>query len=216
MLTEGTTRYIDAVQFGEKLAGPLIHINAILRFCTNPKYQDSLTKTFRIRIVPNPPASIDMPTQFDNWTKTEVAAFLHRSYMSIWPYGDPEGAIDHLSGIIMDNIGKSRISGPHCECLLMQHHHSEAGGEPIMASYIGASKPSCLQCGLFLDAYNETVPNGPLFFIRSRANHTYPSVVPFIDAVMDASIVEKMRVKLNKLIATIVDVQMQKIGAARW
>ncbi|KAK7689587.1 hypothetical protein QCA50_007379 [Cerrena zonata] len=213
----GTTRYLDIIQFGEKLAAPLIHIDRVLYFCRTPKYQDSLTKPFRIRIPSNPPTPVDVPTRFDTLTKAEIAAFLRSSYMTIkWPYDDPEtvtDAIEHFTGIAVDNVGKSRISGAHCECLLMQHHHSEAHGEPIMATYIGLSKPCCLQCGIFLDSYNLAVPNGPLFFVRGRNNHACPSVVPSIDAELDASIVKNMRARLIMLIAYIVDAYIKKIYA---
>ncbi|KAK7682097.1 hypothetical protein QCA50_014683 [Cerrena zonata] len=200
-----TKRYLDVIRFGEKLASPIIHINRVLQFCTDPKYQDFLTKTFGIRILPNAPIrSIDMPTRLESWTKAEVAVFLHRSYKTIgWSGRSREtiaDTIDHLSGIVMDNIGSSRISGPHCECLLMQHHHKEAQGELIMETYIAMSKPCCLQCGIFLDAYNQVVTNGPLFFIRGRDLHIRPSVVPSIDVALDASIVEKMTKRLDLLI----------------
>ncbi|KAK7682103.1 hypothetical protein QCA50_014689 [Cerrena zonata] len=210
----GTTRYINIIRFGEKLAAPLIHIDRVLYFCRTAKYQDSLTKPFRIRIVPQPPR-IDMPTLPNNWTKAEAVAFIRQSYMTIdWPCADPEAvtsAIDHLSGVAMENIGKSRISGPHCECLLVQHHHNEAQGNPIMATYIGLSKPCCLQCGIFLDVYNEIVPNGPLFFIRGRDSHVYPCIVPSIDTAIDASIADKTRTTLTKLICYTVHAYMKHV-----
>lgn len=215
MWTADTKRYLDVIRFGEKLASPLRHISTVLYLCTNPKYQDFLTKPFRIRILPNPP-SIDMPTLSNNWTKEEVAAVIRRSYTIGWPGCDPEAvtsAIDHLSGVAMDNIGKTRISGPHCDCLLVQHHHNEARGELIMETYIAISKPCCLQCGLFLDGYNQAVPNGPIFFIRRRNNHIYPSVVPSIDVVIDGSIEEKMRRKLSLLIAYVVDSYVKDLYA---
>ncbi|KAK7682085.1 hypothetical protein QCA50_014671 [Cerrena zonata] len=186
-----TKRYIDIIRFGEKLASPLIHIDTTLCFCTSPKYQDFLTKRFRIHILPNPPPRcVDMPARLENWTMAEVAVFLHRSYKTIqWSGGDPEfvsNTIDHLSGIVIDNIGKTQISRPHCEFLLVQHHHNEAHDEPMMETYIAMSKPCCLQCGVFFDAYNEAIPNGPLFFIRSRDLHIHPSILPSIDVALDA------------------------------
>ncbi|KAK7682098.1 hypothetical protein QCA50_014684 [Cerrena zonata] len=204
-------RYIDIIRFGEKLASPLIHIDRVLSFCTNPKYQDFLTKRFRIHILPNPPPRcVDIPARLENWTTAEVAVFLHRSYKTI-PCSDPEfvaDAIDHLSGVVVDNIGKTQISRPHGEFLLVQHHHNEARGEPMMETYIAMSKPCCLQCGVFLDAYNEAIPSGPLFFIRSRDLHVQPSILPSIDVAIDASIMETMSFRLNLLIGFTIEAYM--------
>ncbi|KAK7682101.1 hypothetical protein QCA50_014687 [Cerrena zonata] len=113
-----TKRYIDIIRFGEKLASPIIHINRVLRFCIDPKYQDFLTKTFGICILPNAPIrSVDMPTRLESWTKAEVAVFLRCGYKTIgWSGRCREtiaDAIDHLSGVAMENIGKTRISRPH-------------------------------------------------------------------------------------------------------
>lgn len=138
--------------------------------------------------------------------------FLHRSYKIIqWSGRNLEfvvNAIDHLSGVVVDNIGKTKISRPHCEFLLVQHHHNEVRGEPIMETYIAMSKPCCLQCGVFLDAYNQTIPNGPLFFIRGRDLYIHPSILPSIDVAIDASIMEVMTLRLSLLIGFTLDAYM--------
>lgn len=62
-----------------------------------------------------------MPTRLESWTKAEVAVFLRCGYKTIgWSGRCREtiaDAIDHLSGVAMENIGKTRISRPHGEFL---------------------------------------------------------------------------------------------------
>lgn len=213
MRIEGVRAEIDAIRYGAKLASLLTHVHTILRFCTNPKYQDYFKATFRVRTVPNP-SIVSSPTGINGWQKAELAAFLRSVCLERTLRNRPETvdeAIDRLSGIAVDNLEKSPvyISGPHCECLLVQHYHQEARGEPVMATYIATSSLSCLQCGLFLDAYNQTVPNGPLFFIRGRDKSDICSyVVPPIDAATDPPIAEKMRVRLNDLIGKVIYTSM--------
>ncbi|KAK7682102.1 hypothetical protein QCA50_014688 [Cerrena zonata] len=198
-------------RYGNKLASSFIHIRAITKFCANPEYKELFNKPFRVHECVDTTTSKVPPLPADWKQADRIANAIKEVYMRIAAKnGGPtaETRADRIAKLSrtaakkLATSGKKAISGPHCECLLIRYHHKEKS--KIMANYIAISKLSCLQCGIFLDAYNRSVKNGPVYFIRGRHNHVYPSVVLSIDSDTDDSITKEMRAVLDLVIYEVV------------
>lgn len=199
-------------RYANKLASPLIHIETILEFCISPKRQGVFRKEFQIETCANPRET--KGTLPDEWKTTKkLKTFIEDLYKSTGGSVDSDlcrTLIDDLSTFAAKKISLSLTARPHCECLLIQHHYKR--GSKIMGDYIAVSKLSCLQCGMFLDAYNKCVSKEHQFFIRGRHNNAYPAIVPNIDDTLDVDIEAKMKTALTQVISTFIDGRLQRLA----
>lgn len=195
------TEGFNLSRYGNKLPSPLIQIETILEFCISSTYQYLFEKSFKVHACPCPskPTSSSLP---DDWkTEDKFKTFINEIYQNTaWDDSaeTSEALINDLSATAVKKISLTSTARPHCECLLIQHHYTT--GTTIMESYIAISKLSCLQCGIFLDAYNENFSEQQ-FFIRGRHNNIYPCIVPSIgDGKKDVTIGKGMKASLTRVI----------------
>jgi hypothetical protein len=141
-----------------------------------------------------------------------VAEFLRNAYIS-----RPEDEADYLQDAIDDRAkrawtGTLPMAAPHCECLLVRHHERLDPAVPPPFPYIGASKPSCFQCGIYLDAYNATpVRSHERFAVGRRSNDVVPCVLAAISDEFDSWMADHMVGAIRRLVTEILDEDIQKL-----
>lgn len=102
---------------------------------------------------------------------------------------------------------------PHCECVLLRHHHFDnTGATPY--PYIGTSKLSCFTCALYFQVYNDyATEHGSSGLIKFRTRGSFGGVAlarspgslastrsPDIDAYMGERMVDKVGIILRAVI----------------
>ncbi|KAF9475033.1 hypothetical protein BDN70DRAFT_996693 [Pholiota conissans] len=141
-----------------------------------------------------------------------IAEFLRNAYVPS-EYSFVESDIELAIKNRVHRARKKEIifSPPHCECLLLRHHHLD--GAPIPFPYIGVSKRTCFQCGMYLDAYNayNAESSGLKFLTRGRRNDIIPCLLPSIDADIDSYIVGHMRDSIRRVVTAMLNEDIREI-----
>lgn len=198
----------DLIHYANKLCSPIVHLATFVRVSSSSRFCDLLKLNFRIHIVPNPTTAVNKQTLSQAWhDEATVAAFIREAYTSFF---NGNAAVEKIITTLARNTVQQLreddtrdVSGPHCECLLIQYHHNNP--HLLTHPYIAVSKPCCLQCSIFLDAYNDYADrlDRVAFSIKARSNRVYPCVLPTL-AEADASIVNHMRSSIKRVVCTIV------------
>ncbi|CAA7267500.1 unnamed protein product [Cyclocybe aegerita] len=100
--------------------------------------------------------------------------------------------------------GHKQLNGPHCECFLINHHHTL---QDVPYPYIGVSKLSCLQCGLYAEAYQKYVKQQtsslPLFRTRGCGADIVPYLLPSASTAMGTFIEEHIISAIKQVVGVI-------------
>ncbi|KAJ3511366.1 hypothetical protein NLJ89_g4140 [Agrocybe chaxingu] len=111
---------------------------------------------------------------------------------------------ERLLAIGPELTGHKQLNGPHCECFLINHHHTL---QDVPYPYIGVSKLSCLQCGLYIEAYQAYVKQQtsslPLFRTRGCRADVIPYLLPSASTAMDTFIEEHIISAVKQVVGVI-------------
>lgn len=205
---------LDIVRYVDKLCAPFFHLTSFVECVEDTTFRTHFKPKLRIQIV-EPASSLDTEPIPPAYHHSEVIRnYIREAYQSSRHKQNLDAVntvIDSMAneGAICLREGSAfAITAPHCECSLIQHHHNNPGDSYDKPIYIGVSKLSCFQCGIFLDAYNAFAKDPerylPTFSIAGRHNHVYPSRVPIITSA-DTFIATDMKQTIRHVIEVIVN-----------
>ncbi|KAK7679224.1 hypothetical protein QCA50_017802 [Cerrena zonata] len=200
----------DLFRYVKKLWTPAIHVESLLKWCTKSASRECLKFKLRIQSIQslcNNATISTKPLSPTSDNTDELKAFISEAYKRCHASRDSK----MVDAVIETMVGRKRrmigVSPTHCECLLIKYHHDHwDSGEAYI--YIAVSKLSCLQCGIFLDAYNAFAeaqdPPRTKFSVAGRHNHVYPCMLPVIDGA-STIIQEHMERIITRIVGAIVD-----------
>ena len=143
-------------------------------------------------------------------TDSAVADFIRAGYLPDSFTGFRKEYVEKATAMLARTIFRNLRSGnyrsictPHPECVLIQHHHNNSHFLPL--PYIGDNHPLCLQCEIFLHAYNKhaCTTGRTVFSARERDGHLIPYFLPTVDGADDPIIddlIVGMRACLNAVV----------------
>ncbi|KAG6908977.1 hypothetical protein DXG01_002585 [Tephrocybe rancida] len=151
---------------------------------------------------------------------TLVTAFYRDNYIPTSHHDDQDiaEAIEyHVSTTLWELANSSMhvVSQPHSESLLIQHHHLSKSSEAPFP-YIGVSRPSCLQCRLYIKAYNTYSEKITPYSVKGRfcdlddfqPHKVGAYILPGTTEELDSLIGKQLRVWIRDIVTHVVDTKL--------
>ncbi|KAJ2917363.1 hypothetical protein MD484_g3054, partial [Candolleomyces efflorescens] len=142
----------DLIRYIDKLLSPSIHAARLCRTGKDPFFQSIMHLPLNVDFVSTtPPPS----TPLNKPSNQEVRSFLDDCYgeYALEEQEIVSAVLDLKLAEILTELDRRhtlQLLPPHCECSLINHHHSHHDSSPY--PYIAVSKLSCLQCALYAAA----------------------------------------------------------------
>lgn len=128
-LTLAAAGEFDLAHYVDKLYSPITYIATFVRISKTPRFHGFLKLDFRIHIIPNPTLAVDKQTlSQDGHDETTVTAFIREAYTS-YAVGSA-AAEEFITTLARSAVQRLReddtleLSGPYCECLLIEYHRN--------------------------------------------------------------------------------------------
>ncbi|KAG6908971.1 hypothetical protein DXG01_002579 [Tephrocybe rancida] len=209
----------------DELFTPLRRISLIISTLQSSTFQRLSTLPIHVTCISNLPPS---PPPFANYTSSEslVTAFYRDNYAPTSHHDDQDiaEAIEyHVSTTLWElaNTSMHVASQPHSESLLIQYHHLSKSSEAPFP-YIGVSRPSCLQCRLYIKAYNTHSEKVTPYSVQGRfcdidfqSRKVGAYTLPGTTKELDSLIGKQLRVWIRDIVTHVVDIKVKGIERRR-